>query len=126
MNTNHTPGPWVIDEEDMQQDEDTVFSIGIWSGEVEGRSIVAHVSAFGLHSETHGSTEVISPIAAGQREIDEAKANAILIAAAPLLLDALRDAEMRIRSYLDLLNCDEEFKATETKMIRAAIATATN
>lgn len=48
-----------------------------------------------------------------------------LLTAAPELLEALQDAEMRMRSYLDLLRCDDEFKASETAMIRAAIAGAT-
>jgi hypothetical protein len=53
------------------------------------------------------------------------QANARLIAAAPTMLKALQDAEMRIRSYPNLLQCDEEFKDRETEIIRAAIATAT-
>lgn len=54
------------------------------------------------------------------------QANARLIAAAPCLLDALKDAEQRMRSQLRLLNCDDEFIAHETAMASAAIAAATN
>lgn len=121
----HTPGPWSIDAKDMQQDDDTVFSLGVWAGEGDNSTMVTCVSAFGLRSETNGDTKCVFATAPAQSELDEAKANAHLIAAAPLMLDALKDAEHRMRSQLILLKCDDEFIAHETETVRAAIAAAT-
>ena len=84
--SKHTPGPWAIDDEDMAQDADTVFSIGIWAGEGEGRVMVANVSAFGLHSEMRDGVEYVTTEEPAQSQLDEAKANVRLIAAAPELL----------------------------------------
>lgn len=93
MSAQHTPGPWSIDPEDLQADPDSVFSVGIWAPGSDERVMVAHVSAFGLHSEMRGGTEYISPTEPEPSDLDTAKANARLIAASPDLLEALRIAE---------------------------------
>ena len=49
-----------------------------------------------------------------------------IVKAAPLMLEALKDAEMRMRSQLDLLKCDDEFIELEIEKVRIAIAAATN
>ncbi|URI11037.1 hypothetical protein MW290_18890 [Aquincola tertiaricarbonis] len=92
MNKQHTQGPWEIDPEDLEADPDSVFSIGIWAAGSDGRVMVAHVSAFGLHSETRDGIEYICPEAPEQSQLDLALANAHLIKASPDLLAAARCA----------------------------------
>ncbi len=90
----HTPGPWLIDEADLQQDADTAFSVGIWSGSTDcnadGAVMVAHVSAFGLHSEVRDGCEYVTTADPEPSQMETATANARLIAAAPELLEALQ------------------------------------
>ena len=87
----HTPGPWTIDAEDLLQDEDTVFSIGIWSGEGDTRTMIANVTAFNLHSEYCDGIEYVTTAPAERSKLDTATANARLIAAAPSLLNTLQE-----------------------------------
>ena len=99
MHTHHTPGPWAVDTTGYR-------TTGNGLCVMAGRECIA---------------------VAGESNPDQPQfANAKLIAAAPLLLEALKDAEQRMRSQLSLLKCDDEFIAHETAMARAAIAADTN
>jgi len=71
----HTPGPWVV----LLDNAGGGRNIGI---EYKGRFIgIAHTGAVRAPNVLHGREPI---------EEDEAKANAVLIAAAPDLLDALK------------------------------------
>lgn len=87
----HTPGPWAVDAEEIEQGADDIFTVAIWAPGPDGeRPLIATVSAFSLISEQVGSTEVVTTGAPAVDLLEQAKANARLIAAAPELLEALR------------------------------------
>lgn len=76
--TKHTPGPWHVDLDDHEAD--------IHSG-------------FGMVAKTMGH---------GKEQDDEGRANAILIAAAPDLLDELRKAHQIIRNALAVMTTEQK------------------
>ena len=85
--SKHTPGPWEADSKDMQQGADDIFTVSIWaSGPEEDRPHIGTVSAFSLMSETQDGAEYVTTDAPSSDKLEEAKANARLIAAAPDLL----------------------------------------
>lgn len=113
MSAKNTPGPWSIDPDDMAADEGSVFTIGIGTDDTN----VATVSAFTLLMNDDGS---VSPGEATQSGLEEARANARLIAAAPDLLQAAEAA----------WQCIGELPPTQARvevaqMLQAAIAKAT-
>lgn len=83
ITTLHTPGTWAVNQADISADEDTVFTISV---ETEEHN-VATVSAFELIVNDDGS---VSPGGPTLQMLEEARANARLIAAAPDLLKALK------------------------------------
>ena len=94
MAAKHTPGPWAADAEDMQLGADDIFTVSIWGAGPEGeRPHIGTVAAFSLLSETRGGTEYVTTDAPSIDKLEEAKANARLIAAAPDLLAALQAVE---------------------------------
>ena len=89
----HTPGPWEADAQEMQQGADDIFTVSIWAAGHDGeRPHIGTVSAFSLLSETHEGTEYVTTDAPSIDMLAQAKANARLIAAAPDLLQTLRNA----------------------------------
>ena len=73
MNTNHTPGPWIIHK--------SKFTFAVSSETEPHAGLVAHLYAKGDPSAD----------AVGFSRPEEAQANARLIAAAPLMLQTLRE-----------------------------------
>lgn len=126
MSAKHTPGPWLIDADDLLQDADSVFSIGVWSGEGDARTMVANITAFGLHSEHFDGVEYVTTAPAEQSEMDTATANARLIAAAPELLEALQGLdEAYCRAGATLTSNERTEDRKRLIAARAAIAKAT-
>lgn len=116
----HTPGPWEADAQDMQQGADDIFTVSIWAPWLDGdRPHIGTVSAFSLLSETRGGTEFVTTDAPSIDKLEEAKANARLIAAAPDLLAALLEADQDFAT--EGFNEDGPYR----KPLRAAIAKAT-
>jgi hypothetical protein len=105
MNTKHTPGPWrqsTANPNAVNKDGEKL-AIGI--------------------ATTHGTDD--SNYAAFFPSTDEARANALLIAAAPDMLEALKAWRY---AYSECTGTDEERRDAKTKagdMTRAAIAKAT-
>lgn len=95
MSAQHTPGDWAIDADDIAQSSEDIFTIGIWGpGVGDDRVLVATVSAFSLASRFESGTQVFTTDSPEQAAAEEAKANARLIAAAPKLLDCVRNSAM--------------------------------
>ena len=95
MNTKHTPGPWKVEQR---------FSGNRFIHSDNSQSPICGVSFVGIGIE-----------------VDESKANADLIAAAPELLEA---ADAAIDAIADE-RADAAYKAEVVAMLRAAIAKAT-
>lgn len=104
----HTPGPWEADAQDMQQGADDIFTVSIWAPGLDGdRPHIGTVSAFSLLSETRGGTEFVTTDAPSIDKLEEAKANARLIAAAPEMLAALQEAvRSEIKGRTLLAKCE--------------------
>lgn len=111
----HTPGPWEVDADDIEQGADNIFTVSIWAAGPDGdRPHVGTVNAFSLLSETRGGTEYVTTDAPSSDKLAEAKANALLIAAAPDLLAAVTTMRNVLRSagYLTGVADDAIAKAT--------------
>lgn len=117
--SKHTAGPWMADADDMAQGADDIFTVSIWApGTVGERPHIGSVSAFSLASETLDGTEYVTADAPSVNKLEEAKANARLIAAAPELLEALQSVIWAEDSQPDHLE-------DAIRHARAAIAKAT-
>ena len=76
MNTTHTPGPW----EAKYQPFSPAHTIG--------------------KRASTGSLDLIADLSESVAQLDERQANACLIAAAPEMLDALREVELGIQFHM--------------------------
>ena len=128
----HTPGPWFVSAHDMAQPVECVYEIGIYAGsETADQDFsapgVASVSAFGLHREVgaDGETQYCGVTAPGEAELATARANARLIAAAPELLEALREVYDALGTSYPLHSCDMDRRGFILSKARAVIAKAT-
>ena len=102
MNTKHTPGPWRLSTSNP-------LAVNTSSAEM----------AIGI-ATTHGTDD--SNYSSFFPSLEQAEANARLIAAAPELLDALQSLLARVSSDIIANQCWHE----EQRAARAAIAKATN
>ena len=80
MSAQHTPGPWVADAGDMAQSADEIFTVAI---NAANGQLVGTVSAFSLLSDAENGVEYVTADSPCDAALQEAKANARLIAAAP-------------------------------------------
>lgn len=103
IKTKHTPGPW--------EHNDSGLIFGQMTDDDNEAPFVADV----IEDEVHAALGLLSP-----RE----QANALLIAAAPELLEILESAVTELEHWM--LGCDQEDESSQTiiELARAAIAKA--
>lgn len=113
MTTTHTPGPWQSSEMTMIAKDWAALNRGKLNIVVRGSDVIAAVWC----GDDRNTTEA---------------ANARLIAAAPDMIEALRQAEVALASELDMRNAADDVQdakyhvpvAPALEAVRAAIAKA--
>jgi len=114
----HTPGPWQFDPDEMAQGADDIFTISVRGpGALEEALHITSVTAFALLSEEVNGSQYVTADAPPVDMLEQAKANARLIAAAPDLPEALQRLMNGTTSLHDAMQAAQQ--------ARAAIAKAT-
>ena len=98
----HTKGPWKI----VQGGDEECIYIEQANYDPNGRGAVATV--FTVHA----------------KPTEQELADAYLIASSPVMLEALRRAEMKLSAYVGVCKDDKELTNTVLPMVTAAIAKA--
>lgn len=102
MSAQHTPGPWVAERLDDEGHYDIT--------NVSKSAVIATTAGWYDDDDDRGTTE--------------AAFNARLIAAAPEMLEALKDAQAAMAWWDNPEQCTEDFKRVSLARARAAIAKA--